>query len=70
MKINFNSLRVLKPYRILYINFYIEMKSLIQKRVTLTPQSDILNQVFTEGSQNTQKIHQTLEYYRSTVSLE
>ena len=70
MKVNPNPLRVLKPSRKLYINFYIERKSNAKEEPFHDQWRDTFNQEFTKVPTNTQKIYPTLEYYRSTVSLE
>lgn len=68
MKINSNPLRVLKPYRILHINFYIERKLLLQYRgVSMANRVIFLTKYLQKFLTIPKKIYQMLEYYRLTI---
>ena len=66
MKVNPNPLRVLKPSRKLYINFYIERKSLMQKRSLSMTNGEIL---LTKNLQKFLQIHRKYIRHLSTIEV-
>lgn len=66
MKVNPNPLRVLKPSRKLYINFYIERKSLMQKRSLSMTNGEML---LTKNLQKFLQIHRKHIRHLSTIDV-